>query len=104
MTSDLLMQTLPNSGSTWLANLLARHLPGCRYSEEFFNPLRNPKYESILSRRFGCELISCYRNIALDGDRCIDDDIRNTWGMEGFSFTKEVFSPFKLEAFTRHFR
>jgi hypothetical protein len=34
----------------------------------------------------------------------IDRDIVQTWGAESFNFTKEVWSPFKLEAFSRHFR
>jgi hypothetical protein len=104
MKRDILMLTLPNSGSTWFGNVLANHIPGCGYSPEFFNPLRNPKYEAILSRQFGCELLSCYRNIVAEGDAAIDDDIRRSWGAEQFRFTKEVFSPFKLEAFSRHFR
>lgn len=100
----LLMQSLPNSGSTWLAEMLAKHLPDCSYVMEFFNPLRNPKYEQVLSRQFGCELIASHRNIASAGWIGIDDDIINTWGRERFTFTKEVFSPFKLPVFVRHFK
>lgn len=99
----LLMQTLPNSGSTWLAQTIADTL-GLRYSMEFFNPARNRKYEDLLARQFGTELISCYRNIAEPGDASIDGDIAATWGREDFDFTKEVFSPFKTAAFARHFR
>jgi hypothetical protein len=100
----LLMQSLPNSGSTWLADMLAKHLPDCRYSMEFFNPARNERYETTLSRQFGSELIASYRNIASAGNEFISDDIRNTWGRERFTFTKEVFSPYKLGAFNAHFQ
>lgn len=98
------MLTLPNSGSTWLAEAIALHTSWNRYCMEFFNPLRSPKHYPILSRNFGCELQACASNIADPGDELIDQDIRSTWGMEDFNFTKEVFSPFKLEAFARHFR
>lgn len=98
------MMSVPNSGSTWLAGVIARHLPGCRYAFEFFNPLRNEKHESILRRRFGCELVGCFENIVTPGDDDIDHDIAETWGSESYTFTKEVWSPCKLEAFVRHFR
>ena len=101
----LLMLTMPNSGSTWFAKLVGAHLPGCRYYEkEFFNPVCNLKYDLILRRNFGSELVSCYRNIASAGDAHIDEDIQATWGAENYNFTKECQSAFKLEAFLRHFR
>jgi hypothetical protein len=101
----LLMLTMPNSGSTWFAKTVGAHLPGCRYYEkEFFNPVCNLKHETVLRRNFGCELVSCYRNIASAGDDHIDDDIAATWGAEDYTFTKECQSAFKLGAFLRHFR
>lgn len=104
-TKSLLMLTMPNSGSTWFANLLGKFLPGCRYYEkEFFNPVCNMKHEIVLRRNFGSELVSCYRNIASAGTADIDDDIVATWGRENYTFTKECQSAFKLEAFLRHFR
>ena len=100
----LLMLTLPNSGSTWFASLLAEHIPDCSYySKEFFNPVCNLKHELVLRRNFGCELVECYRNIATPGDEHIDDDIRLTWGAEPYTFTKECNSAFKLPVFDRHF-
>ena len=100
----LLMQTLPNSGSTWFGNLLGQHIPGCNYfNKEFFNPICNLKHEAVLKRNFGSELVSCYRNIATPGDEHIDADIEATWGSENFTFTKECNSAFKLPVFVRHF-
>lgn len=105
MDKPLLMLTLPNSGSTWFAAAIAKHLPGCRYyDKEFFNPVCNLKHEVVLRRNFGSELVSCYRNIALPGDGAIDDDIRATWGSENYTFTKECQSAFKLPVFMRHFQ
>lgn len=102
--SDLLMLTLPNSGSTWFAATLAKHIEGCRYyDKEFFNPVCNIKHERVLSRQFGSELVSCYRNIARYGDANIHDDIAQTWGREPYTFTKECQSPFKLPVFSQHF-
>ena len=99
-----LMQSLPNSGSSWLAALMAKHLPGCRYRMEFFNPIRNSRYSEILRYNFGCELVSCYKNIATFGDSMIGADITETWGNENYTFTKEVFSPLKTAAFNEFFQ
>jgi len=100
----LLMQGLPNSGSTWFAALLAKNIRGCRYyDKEFFNPVCNIKHEVVLRKNFGCELVSCYRNIATAGGPGIHDDIRATWGAENYTFTKECNSAFKLPVFIEHF-
>ena len=100
----LLMLSLPNSGSTWFAALLAKHIPGCKYfDKEFFNPVCNIKHERVLQRNFGCELVGCYRNIALAGDININSDIIETWFAEDYSFTKECNSAFKLPTFVQHF-
>jgi len=105
MNEQYLMLSLPNSGSTWFADVISKHIPGCRYYDmEFFNPLRNERHEHTLTRQFGCELANCFRNIAEPGDEWIDGDIDRTWGTEDYNFTKEVFSPFKLPVFARHFR
>jgi hypothetical protein len=104
-TKPLLMMTMPNSGSTWFAKILAGQLPGCRYyDKEFFNPVCNLKHESTLRQNFGSELVSCHRNIASPGDSDLDDDIIATWGAENYNFTKECQSCFKMEGFLRHFR
>ena len=50
MTKPLLMQGLPNSGSTWFASVAGQHIPGCRYyDKEFFNPVCNMKHEVHLA-------------------------------------------------------
>lgn len=102
--APLLMLTLPNSGSTWFAELIAQHTRYDRYRMEFFNPIRSPQHYMMLRRQFGCELADCYSNIAEPGDELIDEEIRSAWGAENLNFTKEVFSPYKLASFTRHFR
>lgn len=101
----LLMLTMPNSGSTWLARVIAENLPGCRYyDKEFFNPVCNMKHEVLLRQSFGSELASCYLNIATDGGPGIHDIIKATWGAEDYNFTKECQSVFKMRAFMEHFR
>lgn len=100
----LMLVSLPNSGSTWLADLIAGNTRYNRYFMEYFNPIRNAQHYETLAPHFGCELISCYRNIARGGYIGIDRAITSTWGSEDYNFTKEVFSPFKLPILTRHFR
>lgn len=102
--NNLLMLSLPNSGSTWLAAVIAKHLPGCRYYDmEFFNPLRNEKHEKELARDFGCELASCYTNIMKPSSGLTLEVIDKTWGVEDYNFTKEVFCPAKAAAFSKRF-
>lgn len=102
--NSLAIVTLPNSGSTWLASTMAKHLlPGHGYAEEYFNPVRNRPRYTQLARCFGCELISQYPMIVTDGEPIIDEVIERTWKHDGFAFTKEVFSSYKLSAFRRHF-
>ena len=67
--------SLPNSGSTWFANLISNHSNHNYYDIEFFNPLQNTKYRTQLQVGFGCELIGCYRNIVQDIDDSVLEDI-----------------------------
>jgi len=97
--------SLPNSGSTWLAEILARHIPQARYAMEYFNPLRNSARFDVLRHGFGCELQSCSRWIVdTPGEAQLDDIYARSWALDGYNFTKEVFSPTKLRWFHRHFR
>ncbi len=100
----LLIQSLPNSGSTWFAALVARNLPGARYCMEFFNPLRNLRFRARLEQRWGCELVGCYQHIAAPDDPSLDDDIAACWFGSGYTMTKEVFAPRRLATFARHFQ
>ena len=99
--SPLVLLSLPNSGSTWVAGILARHIEACRYYRiEFFNPLRNRKHYSRLSTIFGCELAGCFRNIVHRPTPAqFAAVLRDTWRKEDYTFTKEVFCPRMLELF-----
>ena len=104
MIKPTILLTMSSSGGKWLASTVARHTPGCRYyDKEYFNPWCNPAREVRLRRNFGCEQASCYRNIALPGDKQLNEDIDATWGVDGFNFTKEVFSAFKIETLRERF-
>jgi hypothetical protein len=105
MTKPLMMVSLPNSGSTWLAEMIAKHVPGLRYyDKEFFNPVCNLKYADKLSEFFGSELVECFRNIVSEDATGIDRVIEATWGNEEYTFDKECQSALKLPVFMRHFR
>lgn len=96
-----LLNTLPNTGSTWLGDIVGRALRDHGHGDyhlEFFNPAQNEPLESELAERFGCEIISCYRNIATWGGPLLAAHIRELWPAR-LVFTKEVFSPLKLDAF-----
>lgn len=102
----LMMMSLPNSGTTWLGDVIARFLPRGpeAYTREYFNPVFTYKHDVQLRRFFGADLVSCYHNLALADAPGIDECIRDTFFADGrYDFTKEVFSPFKLGVFARHF-
>lgn len=102
--------SLPNHGTDWLCGELLRHGEGLKYYEkEFFNPICNPKYADVLATGFGCELVTCYKKIALsahEGEAYMDllDEIyQETWANESYNFDKENFSAMKVDFFARHF-
>ncbi len=100
---QVLMLALPNTGTDWLVGLWLRQNPGLRYYREFFNPICNPKYEDVLSRAFGCEMAGHYALLARPGCPC-GQVYEQTWAREGYNFTKENYSAFKVGAFARRFR
>jgi hypothetical protein len=96
--------SLPNSGSTFVADMIAKHVPLKYYQMEYFNPARNAKRFQELRRGFGCELVSCYRWIGESpGDDVLDNIVSKTLAVDGFDFTKEVFSPLKVQWFASRF-
>lgn len=99
----LLLLSLPNSGTTWLCNTISKYRSG-KFCDEFFNPVFAHADEITLREHIGSELVSAYRNIALPPIVGFDDMIKDTWGKADFIFTKENFSPFKIEAFSKHFK
>lgn len=101
-----MLLTVPSSGSDWLARVLARNAKVNYYEKEFFNPICNRKHGAALERDFGCELVSCYQNIARDAatQPGIGLTIDRTWGREQYTFDKEVWSAFKIPAFVERFR
>jgi len=99
--------SIPNSGTDWLASIIEKWGSGLRYyRKEFFNPICNPRYGQQLELGFGCELVSCYRNIGVrsaDQVKTLDDVYRRTWMRENWNFDKENFSAFKVPWLAEHF-
>jgi len=85
---------------------MAASIRNARYFEiEYFNPLQNGKRFHDLLDCFGCELASGYQNIAADVPQWrIDRCISRTWLRDDYTFTKEVFSPYKLPLLVEHFQ
>lgn len=97
---------LPSCGSDWLCPLLARHSGGrLRYFEkEYFNPITNWKHTGVLESVFGCEMVSCYRNItAPSWDSNAQRVYEQTWCKDDYNFDKELMSPFRVEHWAQRF-
>lgn len=100
----IMLLSMPNSGSDWLAEAIGKSHPSLSYYREFFNPGTNPKYFSTLRRAFGCEYSTCFANITtLDYSAC-EAAFAASWGMESFDFTKENYSAFKIPFLVQKFR
>lgn len=99
--------SLPNSGTDWLCRILAKHGKDLRYYEkEFFNPLCNWKHCLVMELAFGCEMVSCHRNIGLCAEEQADQleaIYQNTWCQYDWNFDKENFAAFKVDFFAKHF-
>lgn len=98
---------MPNSGSDWLCRSLAACSPGVRYfDKEFFNPITNGQYGDVLETAFGCEMVSCHRNIATSVERqreALEAAYAQTWCRESYDFDKEVFAAWKVSWLAEHF-
>lgn len=105
MSKPPLMLGVPNSGTSWLGELIGRNLRVGSYYREYFNVALCPRrHEQRLRSYFGSELISSYMNIATGWSDGIDEAIMDTWFAQSeFTFTKDVFNPAKLPVFQTHF-
>lgn len=104
MNRPIMLLSMPNNGSDWLADTICRSNPGLRYYREFFNPGTNPKYFTVLRQAFGCEYSTCFANIAtLDPSAC-EAAFAASWSLESFDFTKENYSAFKIPFLAQKFQ
>lgn len=101
----------PNSGTDWIAPILARHVRGGpeRYwQKEFFNPVTNPKYRELLMPVFPSEAFSTVKNYGIRltpqlMEEVLEPIYQDSWMREDFTFNKEVCTPDFLEWYQRHF-
>lgn len=94
---------LPNTGSDWVAKTICKVNPTLKYHREFFNPICNQPMAKEIERAFGWECAPY--NIARDVACLPLDDVKaNTWDRTHLTFTKEVYSAFKVDWFVKHFR
>lgn len=100
---DLILLSLPNMGTDWLAEKYAQHNPSLKYFREFFNPITNQEYLDVLGTAFGSEMVSNHKNIA-DPNVPIEEVFQATWMKTNHNFTKENYSPFRLEFFSKEFK
>lgn len=95
-----ILASLPSSGSTWVARSMAEGSDH-RYAYEFFCPIVNLKYAAKLERVLGDTLYGsvdrlCAEPIAADELREL---LRETWDLEDYTFTKELYIGWHLDAF-----
>lgn len=103
--------SLPSSGSTWFAKCMIKAFGLQAPNDdnyEFFQPLRSLSYGAELSRCFGLETVSQFKNIATPCNgidlEIFEEVYQTTWEKEPYNFCKEVWSFAKLPLFNQHFR
>lgn len=96
-----MLVAMPSSGSTWLADCIAKTNPElCRPPvKEFFNPIVNIDLYDELATLFGCETTDSYRNIAmpasLERGRRLKELMGRVWD-PSWRFTKEVWVGYQV--------
>lgn len=101
---DRMFITTPNTGSTWLVQLLAKWSNVAYYDKEFFNPGTSPIYRKQVSDLCGSEMIGTYKNIARPvTEEEIKTLLENTWWQCGWNLDKEVYSMFRIPQLSRFF-
>ena len=102
-----MLLSVPNSGSDWLAPLLAKAEGLNYFDKEFFSPICNQKYREVIASGFGCEMVSNYHMIGVDWKRqqpYLESLYRKTWERETWTADKEVFAFRKIGFFAPRFR
>lgn len=101
--SPLILLSIPNSGTDWLASTIVESHEKCKYYREFFNPATNTKYADILSEEFGCEYINCYKNIFNYNEQKTKEIFEKTWKEEQYSLTKDNFGAYRIPFYKENF-
>lgn len=99
----LLLLSIPNSGTDWLASTICNSQSNIKYLREFFNPGTNTKYSDILAEEFGCEYINCYKNIISFNETKTTEIFEQTWKKEDYNFTKDNFGIMRMPFYKKHF-
>lgn len=103
MGKQLMLLSLPNSGSDWFARTVCAANPDVKYFREYFNPITNVRHLDLLATEFGCEMASTMGNIVTFNKERAEKVYQETWGKTDFNFTKENYSAFKVEFWTQKF-
>jgi hypothetical protein len=101
----VLLAALPSGGSDWMAGCFQMARPELKYTREFFCPHVNWQYAPQLETCLGDTM---YANTAKMGQpiSCeqVDDLLNNTWRQTEYTFTKENYLAFQLNAFHKFFK
>jgi hypothetical protein len=94
---------MPSQGSDWFMAQLLPAVEGARYKREFFHPIHSLEHYDILSRCFGCELVSSSANLVR---LARDDDFAacmSLWRSTHYNVAKEVWSAWQWPQFNQYF-
>lgn len=101
--NQIMILSMPNSGSDWLAESICESQDDRKYFREFFNPATNNLYCDILLNEFGCEYTKMNKNIIAFNDKRAEDIYNKTWKNECYNLAKENYSFSKMSFYKKHF-
>lgn len=100
----LLLASLPSSGSDWVACCIAESRPDLVYAREYFCPTVNWRNAADLEKFLGDTMYTNVSRLCRSiSESEIETLLQSTWRKDGFSFTKENYVAYQLEAFANTF-
>jgi len=102
MKKQYMLFSFPRQGTDFFMDCLISSNSNLKYYREFFNPIcAVPKYTKKISEAFGSE--NNYKKIFFYNEDLLEGVYSDTWKLENFNITKEVFSFSKIYFFKKHF-
>jgi hypothetical protein len=104
--TDVLMLSLPCSGTSWLTDLILAGNPHLRSQREFFNPAHNQRDKHVLCEALApCDGDYSHAAVCWEAQaEALRRVYESTWKRSACTFTRENHLAFKVGFFQQHFQ
>lgn len=100
--TDVMLVSMPKSGSNFFANTLVSINPAISYLHEYFNKIQTEQMANFLNVPFTRKYEEFFFALEITPDQ-FEHMYNVTWKHEAANFTKEVFSAFRIPLFQEKF-